>query len=204
MERLVCEISRLAREIQRDIEELPTRAYHSNGSVESAGSAQRLERIERKLEAVHEDTGEIIRRVPKDLGGMLADLKRSMLLRLEVAAQSNESADSSTSHHEIAPNHSNRSVATMVKLLTSQERHVFQLCFQSGFLTYRDIAEHLDITAGAAKNLVNRIFQSDKKRPLFTKQYKHGSARIGLQPDLQSRILTGSSRGSRKKRLAVT
>jgi hypothetical protein len=76
-------------------------------------------------------------------------------------------------------------------LLTPQERRVFQLCFQSGFLTYDEIAERLEITAGAAKNLVNRIFLSDRKRPLFSKEYQHGSARVGIGPGLERRILAG-------------
>jgi hypothetical protein len=65
------------------------------------------------------------------------------------------------------------------------------MCFRSGFLSYQDIASQLDITATAAKNLVNRIFQSDRKRSLFTKQYQHGAVRVGLQPAVQGRILAG-------------
>lgn len=68
----------------------------------------------------------------------------------------------------------------MASSLTPQERRVFQLCLQSGFLSYRDIASHLDITPTAAKNLVNRIFLSDRKRPLFAKECKHGTVRVGV------------------------
>ena len=93
-----------------------------------------------------------------------------------------------------APNHANdspHSSGAALRLLTPQERRVFQLCFQSGFLTYDEIAKHLDVTAVAAKNLVNRIFQSDGKRSLFAKEYNHGSARVGIHSGLEKKILTG-------------
>jgi len=63
------------------------------------------------------------------------------------------------------------------------------VCFQSGLLSYHDIAGHLDITPTAAKNLVNRVFQSAHKRPLFVKRYEHGAVRVGVQPAFQERIL---------------
>jgi len=66
------------------------------------------------------------------------------------------------------------------------------VCFQSGLLSYRDIAGHLDITPTAAKNLVNRVFQATHKRTLFVKRYEHGAVRVGVQPDLQRRILGGA------------
>ena len=203
------EIARLAREIQRDLADLPTkgaRSNGSNGSAESVESAQRLERIERKLESVHEDTGELIRRVPEDIGGILADLKQTMLMRLEAAFHANESnepVDSGAAEHANGANHSNRSPAVMVKSLTPQERRIFQLCFESGLLTYREIAGQLDITPSAAKNLVNRMFQSGKKRPLFAKQYRHGSARIGICPDLEKQILSGAGKKALKPESVV-
>jgi len=53
----------------------------------------------------------------------------------------------------------------------------------------------LDISAGAAKNLVNRIFQSDRKRPLFEKKYTRGSARVGVSSETRQRILKGKDPG---------
>jgi hypothetical protein len=75
------------------------------------------------------------------------------------------------------------------------------MCFQSGLLSYRDIASQLDITPTAAKNLVNRIFLSDRKRALFAKEYRHGAVRLALRPEVQGRILagTGGGRESRKR-----
>lgn len=193
MEQFAREIAHLAQEIQRDLEDLRREPLGSNESIDSVSSAEAIERIERKLDLVREDTGELVERVPKDLGRMLTELKQSMLTRLETAAQSNGSIGSLSPGRKSVLNHSHQSIAAMVKSLTPQERHVFQLCFQSGFLTYREIADHLDITAGAAKNLVNRIFQSDEKRPLFAKQYTHGSARVGLRPGMKEGILSGGA-----------
>jgi hypothetical protein len=100
-------------------------------------------------------------------------------------------------------NQTHQSPVAEVKSLIPQERRVFQLCFQTGFLSYRDIASHLDITPTAAKNLVNRIFQSGRKRPLFTKQLEHGAVRVGLPPELQRQILAGGKPGERKKRTSL-
>ena len=68
---------------------------------------------------------------------------------------------------------------------------MFELCFQLGFLSYRDIASRLAITPTAAKNLINRLFQSDRKRPLFVKEYSHGAVRVSVKPDMQRRMLAG-------------
>jgi len=72
------------------------------------------------------------------------------------------------------------------------------VCFQSGLLSYRDIAGHLDITPTVAKNLVNRIFQSGVKRSLFAKEYQHGVVRVGVQSGIQERILGSHAREARK------
>jgi hypothetical protein len=74
------------------------------------------------------------------------------------------------------------------------------VCFQSGLLSYRDIAGHLDITPTAAKNLVNRVFRAANKRPLFVKRYEHGAVRVGVQPGIQERILGSQIRETRRSR----
>ena len=194
MERLAREIERLAREIQRDLDGLLGLRNASNQSVESAQSTvEALERIERKLGVVHGHTTELIQRVPNDLGLVLGDLKSTLILRLgelDQATQSDESGVSRRrpmSNQVNQPNQSPMSAAA----LTHQERRVFEMCFQSGFLSYRDIADRLDITPTAAKNLINRLFQSDRKRPLFVKEYSHGAVRVSVRPDTQKQILAG-------------
>ncbi|MDP2897842.1 MAG: sigma factor-like helix-turn-helix DNA-binding protein [bacterium] len=204
MEHLVHEVARLALQVQIDIADLRNNWSQSNESVESVSSTvDILSRIERKLGDVHGDTRELIRRVPEDLGSILAELRRALLIRLAEVVEENQSNHSDDKGEKDDTNGSNQSLSTTVKSLTPQERRVFQLCFQSGFLTYGEIAAHLDITPSAAKNLVNRMLQSDRKRPLFSKQYRHGTARVGIQPDFEKRILAGNSRGKREPRKQI-
>ena len=189
------ELARLAWELEMDAEDLLVQAGRSNRSVESTDAvAQRLVRIESKVSDIHGHTSELIRRVPGDLGPVLAELKEVLITRLESLLEATQSHGSADSRHVAAANqatHSAQSAGAVVPSLTPQERKVFQMCFRSGFLSYRDIASQLDITSTAAKNLVNRIFLSDRKRSLFTKQYHHGAVRVGLQPAVQGRILAG-------------
>ena len=203
MEQLAREITYLARELRRDLEGLFGPPNRANGSNQSTLDA--LARIEERVGAIHGHTAELIRRVPKDLGVALVELLQAMLARLDEAAEANEpaqSADSPLSGVANHPNRPNQSAGSALKSLSPQERRVFQLCFRSGFLSYRDIAEHLDITPTATKNLINRIFLSEGKRQLFSKQYEHGAAKVGVQPQLQGQILTGSQ-VNREKRFAV-
>jgi len=197
MERFAEEIARAARKLQRDVEGLRLGPAGSNGLAESTDSAKRLGRIEERLEAIQGDTGELVRRVPGNLGALLAEMKRLLLLRLTASVDANESVDSRKAAND--SNQTTPSPSAIVKSLTRQEQRVFELCFQSGFLSYREIAEHLDITPSAAKNLVNRMLQSERKRPLFAKRYKHGAASVGIRPDLEERILKGRD-GEEKRR----
>ena len=195
MEHLARELARLAWQLQRDVEDLrdwANEANRSDESDESIGSA--LGRIEARLGAVHGQTSELIQRVPNDLGQVLSDLKNVLLVRLDELAAANQSIESSGSVQscvENRANHSGQSPVSAARLLTPQERRVFQLCFQSGFLSYHDIAAHLDIAPTAAKNLVNRMFQSDQKRTLFAKQNEHGTVRVGIQPEVKGRMFSG-------------
>ena len=208
MERLVREMERLAWDIQRDVQDILDLASKSTQSDESSESAdEALERVEHKLGAVHDQTTELIQRVPKDLGQVLTELKSTLILRLGELAQATQSGESGVSRGRPVPNQTNRpnqSPMSTAASLTPQERRVFELCFQSGFLSYRDIASRLDITPTAAKNLINRLFQSDRKRPLFVKEYKHGAVRVSVKPDIQQRILAGCDEKTNRKRRAAS
>ena len=209
MEQLARELARLAWELQRDARDLQRWANESVGATGPADSVgESLDRIEQRVGAIHEHTGELVRRVPADLGAVLTELKQAVLDRLREAtrsaesAQSDESADPSRPGRTGPSNQSSQSLEAAARLLTPQERAVFQSCFQSGFLSYGEIASRLEITPTSAKNLVNRIFLSDRKRPLFAKQYKHGAVRVGIGPDVEKRILTGSKSGKTDRRRA--
>ena len=200
MEGLVREIVRLARELQHEIEQLPALLVRPNDSTESA---QRFDHIERKLEAIHADTSELVDRVPRDLEQTLTQMKQALLLRLAEASQSPQSTDQTSTGQATESTRSNRSATDIIRSLSPQERRVFQLCFQSGFLSYHEIANQLEISASSAKNLTNRMLQSQAKGSLFAKRYQHGAAQVGVQPQLQSRILRGTGEQVRKKRLTV-
>ena len=188
MERLARELARLAWQLERDAADLVQWANRSNRSDESPVAAS-LGRIEARLGTVHEHTSELLRRVPADLNAAIADLRQALLLRLDEATRANGSAESQDQPEATRATGATHSPQAAIRALTPQERRVFQVCFQSGLLSYRDIAGHLDITPTAAKNLVNRVFQAAHKRPLFVKRYEHGAVRVGVQPAFQERIL---------------
>jgi DNA-binding CsgD family transcriptional regulator len=206
MERLARELMWLAWELERDARDIRNWANTSNESVASGEpvDSAALSRIEQTLGDVHRHTTTLIQRVPDNLKVVLEDLKQMLLQRLGEAVRSTESDEPSWPVEDSSASVSTetaQSPAAVARLLTPQERKVFQMCFQSGLLSYRDIASQLDITPTAAKNLVNRIFLSDRKRALFAKEYRHGAVRLALRPDVQGRILagTGSDRECRKR-----
>jgi len=192
MEELVRQISQLAQQAQHDIEEWRRYANRPNRSVDSVQLvSDTLEQIDSKLTSVHDHTSQLVERVPQDLDGILKGLKESILSKFTEVIWTKQTNRSNRSNHS---NGSIRSLENIIASLTRQERQVFHSCFQSGFLTYRDLSVHLGITPDAAKNLVNRILRSDQKRQLFAKQYRHGSARVGIKPDLEKQILSGRKR----------
>jgi len=203
MDDLVRQITHLAWTIQRDLEDLSDSPNDSTRSTQSTVDA--LARIEQKVGAIHGHTSDLVERVPKDLGQTLADLRQSLLQRLDELVGANGSVRSTQASRTGSTDRatqSNQSAESALRSLSPQERRVFQLCFQSGFLSYRDIAAHLQITPTAAKNMVNRLFLSQAKRQLFSKQYSHGAVRVGVPAQLQGRILSGGER-RRRKQLAV-
>ena len=203
MERLVSEIRRLARWIQRDPTDLPNQVAPRNASTEPVCLTEELRKVEQRLESIQGDTCELVRRVPDDLGPVLVNLKQSMLVRLEAILHANAPGRPQGRNQQTGAHLSGLPIAAMLRLLSEQERNLFQLCFQSGFLTYREIAAHLDISAAAAKNVVNRMFLSEKKRPLFTKKYRHGVARVGLHPDMKGGVFSGNTGKEEKQAQAV-
>jgi len=195
-------MARLAWQLERDAADLAEWANRSNRSDESPVAAS-LGRIEARLGTVHEHTSELLRRVPVDLNVAVADLRQALLVRLDEATGVNGSAESQDQPGATRATEATQSPQAAIRALTPQERRVFQVCFQSGLLSYRDIAGHLDITPTAAKNLVNRVFQAAHKRPLFVKEYRHGAVRVGVQPGIQERILGSRARETRRPREVV-
>jgi len=163
-------------------------------SVEAA-----LERIERRLIALHGHTDSLVRRIPPDLTPLLQGIQAAAAERCaatppgSVAPSARESPAGST----IAA----LDLEETVEQLTPQERRVFEICFQSGFLTYKDIAHQLDTTATTAKNIVNRIFRDPNKARLFHKKQRHGIASVALDGEVEKRILGTRAREFRNNGL---
>jgi len=74
MEHLRRELARPAWQLQHDVDDLRSWAEAQNESVDSTQSAnEMLERIDRRLVAVHGHTSELVARVPKNLAQTMAD-----------------------------------------------------------------------------------------------------------------------------------
>jgi DNA-binding CsgD family transcriptional regulator len=202
MEELAKEAARVALEVQRDLEEWLNDSNLSNESnVSNETRMQALSRIEDRLGDVHRHTSILVERVPEDLGQILTELKHCILTRLQGMVPVSRSRESDVAHQSNDSNASHLSATRMVQALTPQERRVFDLCLQSGLLTYREIASHLDISPGAAKNLVNKVFQSPDKRPLFSKLYKHRTVKVGVHPDLKRTTMETKKQHKGKREL---
>jgi len=164
---------------------VPTDGTKSTGSTESIQSA--LVRIEGKLSEVHGHTGTLVKRVPENLAVVIAELKESVLARLDslkkLSTESNESTQSVKSDTK-----SDWRVKLLGRL-TPQERNLFKVCFTGGLITYKELAQRLNISPVSAKNLVNQLFKDPDKRRLFHKKHIHGAAKIGVNPAVEQKIL---------------
>lgn len=165
--------------------------YDPNSSTESIEST--LSRIEERLIEVHGHTGKLIERVPQNLSSILADLRETILLRIDslkpTATGSNRSTESNESNG--SGKRGDNWLGEAISDLTPQEKRLFQVCFECGLITYKELASRLGITPTSAKNTVNRLFQSENKRALFRKECTHGIAKVGVDETVQRQILKG-------------
>lgn len=186
-------IAEEARRLQAEIESLrfAFEMYDPDSATESMEST--LSRIEERLIDVHGHTGKLIKRVPENLLSVLTELMEAVLVRIDSLKNTATGQNKSTE-----PNESNKSGKTgdswlgeAVNGLTPQEMRLFQVCFECGLVTYRELAARLDITPTSAKNIVNRLFQNTDKRALFRKECTHGIAKVGVDETVQRQILKG-------------
>jgi hypothetical protein len=175
--------------------------YDPNSSTESIEST--LSRIEERLIEVQDHTGKLVERVPENLLPVLAELKEAVLVRIDSLKNTAAGANKSTQSNE-----SNRSAGTggdwlgeALNTLTPQEKRLFQVCFECGLVTYRELAGRLGITPTSAKNIVNRLFQNTDKRALFRKECTHGVAKVAVDETVQRQILKGRQRASSAKEM---
>ena len=196
-------ITEEARRLEAEIESLRLAfdMYDPSSSTESIESA--LSRIEERLIEVHGHTGKLVERVPENLTPILAELREAVLVRIDSWKNTATGANKSTQSNE-----SNRSAGAggdwfgeALNNLTPQEKRLFQVCFEYGLVTYRELAGRLGITPTSAKNIVNRLFQNTGKRALFRKECTHGIAKVAVDETVQRQILKGRQKDSSAKEI---
>jgi DNA-binding MarR family transcriptional regulator len=196
-------IAEEARRLEAEMESLRLvfDMYDPNSSTESIESA--LSRIEERLMQVHDHTGKLVERVPENLTPILAELREAVLVRIDSWKSHTTRLDKSTKSNE-----SIRSAGAggdwlgeALNNLTPQEKRLFQVCFECGLVTYRELAGRLGITPTSAKNIVNRLFQNTDKRALFRKEWTHGVAKVAVDETVQRQILKGRQKDSSAKEI---
>jgi hypothetical protein len=193
-------IAEEARRLQAEIESLRFMfdMYDPNSSTESIEST--LGRIEGRLIDVHGHTGKLVERVPENLLPILSELKEAVLVRID-----SWKSHTTRSNRPTESNESDRAggdwLGEALNNLTPQEKRLFQVCFECGLVTYRELAGRLGITPTSAKNIVNRLFQNKGKRALFRKECKHGIAKVGVDEVIQRQILKGRQKDSSAKEM---
>lgn len=205
LEELSRQVAKEARQLQTEIENFDFlaelhRSNQSNDSNESVESA--LIRIEERLEKVHGHTGELVNRVPENLCLLLAELKESVLERIDSLKQASTESNESTQSVESVRQKGDWRVE-LFKKLTPREQSLFRACFGSGLITYKELAKRLDIGPVSAKNIVNRLFQDGDKRRLFRKTHTRGVTRVGLTEAVEQKILHTDKKGSKKNKKPV-
>ena len=196
LEELSRQIAKETRQLQAEIEylRLPTHTSRPTGSTESF-----LSRIEDRLIQVQGDTGTLVQRVPENLSLLLGELKEVVLERIDSLKQAPTGSNESTESVESKGNLHNE----FLQKLTPREQTLLKACFESGLITYKEVAARLGITPTSAKNIVNRIFQSTDKRRFFRKMRVGGVAKIGIDKAIEKRILSGKERAvDKRKKLA--
>jgi len=183
LEELPRRIAIEARQIQAELRQIKNDSY-SNQSIEST-----ISRIEDRLIKVHNNTDTLIERVPTNLKPLLLEVKATILDRIDSLKEKTTELSGSTELSQVT-NDANWLKNTFNKL-TSQEKRLFQICFQTGLITYRELAQKLDITPTSAKNLVNRLFKNPGKCKLFEKRNLHGISQIRVAKNIEKHILNG-------------
>ena len=118
---------------------------------------------------------------------LLAEFRKAVKeLQREVAeliAQTNQSNESAAAPQPCGSRLDRIGRSEPVGRLTPQQKRVFDVCLQSGPLTYRQLGQHLGMRPISAKNLVNRMFQDPDKRALFLKEMVDGLVKVSIASD---------------------
>jgi len=198
LEEISRRIADQARELRSHIDDLRSTniAQHTTqptGSTESA-----LSRIEDRLIKVHTNTNTLIARVPENLKPLLLEVKSAVFERIDsLKGQATKSTGSNRSIE--SDSHGNDWRRELFRKLTPRERNLFTACFGSGLITYKELAERLNIAPVSAKNMVNRLFLNAEKRKFFKKTRFRGVAKIGLTEGVEQRVLRNKRNSGNRK-----
>ena len=199
-------IAQEAREVQAEVVRFrlasniagSTEATGSTGSIESA-----LGRIENRLTQVQAHTGILLQRMPENISLLLAELKEVILERIDSLKRASTGSTRSTESDESVGSKDDLH-NKFLQRLTPREQSLLKVCFGTGLITYKEVAQRLGITPTSAKNIVNRIFQNTDKRRFFRKTCTSGIARIGVDKMLEKRILRGSQKNTSKGKKIIS
>jgi len=151
---------------------------------------------------VHGHTEELVNRVPENLCLLLAELKESVLERIDSLKQTSTESNESNRSIESVPRKCDWRIE-LFKKLTPREQSLFRACFGSGLITYKELAKRLDISPISAKNIVNRLFQDGDKRRLFRKTHVRGATKVGVTEAVEKKILHSDRKGSKKNKKPI-
>ena len=98
----------------------------------------------------------------------------------ELVAQTNQSHESAAAPQPCGSGLDRIGQSESVGRLTPQQKRVYDICRQSGPLTYLELGQHLGMRPISAKNLVNRMFQDPDKQILFHKEKVDGTVKLAL------------------------
>lgn len=107
-----------------------------------------------------------------------------------------------SSHYNAHHSHDSNStqilkpVQGITKDLTGKQRKLLAILLDSGFLSYAEIGEKLEITHESAKNLVNRLLKDTDKARLLSKQETDQGIRVGVSNEIQDEILKTKHRST--------
>jgi len=145
------------------------------------------ESCEDKRDDVVRRLDELPERIFRPLQEMISLSKREVLaelVRISPGYDSHDSHDSGGAHRQ-----SEKPIQEITKGLTGKQKKLLAILLASGFLSYVEIGEKLDITRESAKNLVNRLFKDTDKGRLFSKQETDQGIKVGVSSDVQDEVL---------------
>lgn len=159
-----------------------------------------LTRIEERLAKVEGHIIELLRRFPENFSSELAEFKNSLFERIDSLKPQTTEPTGSTGGRPVVDRVDtlkNNWYEEVFLKLTPREKSIFNACFNSGLITYEELAERLHISPTTVKNKINQLLQDADKRRLFHKEHINGIAKIRVAKKTENKILYRRKRGSK-------